>query len=62
VAAHLGESPARAASRVGLILLLQPALAFLWDVLIFARDFGPREAAGAALALAAIGLGSRPRA
>jgi drug/metabolite transporter (DMT)-like permease len=56
-----GSLPHVPASRVGLILLLQPALAFLWDVLIFARPFGPREAAGAALAILAIGLGSRPR-
>jgi len=49
------------ASRVGLILLLQPTLAFIWDVLIFARPFGTQEIAGAALAIAAIGLGSRPR-
>jgi drug/metabolite transporter (DMT)-like permease len=56
-----GSLPHVAASRVGLILLLQPTLAFLWDVLIFARPFGPREMAGAALAIIAIGLGSRPR-
>lgn len=55
-----GSLPHVPASRVGLILLLQPTLAFLWDVLIFARPFGPREAAGAALTIAAIGLGSRP--
>jgi drug/metabolite transporter (DMT)-like permease len=57
-----GSLPHVAASRVGLILLLQPTLAFLWDVLIFARPFGPREIAGATLAIIAIGLGSRPRA
>lgn len=56
-----GSLPHVPASRVGLILLLQPTLAFLWDVLIFARPFGPREAAGAALAIIAIGLGSRPQ-
>ncbi|HSM21235.1 MAG TPA: DMT family transporter [Rubrivivax sp.] len=56
-----GSLPHVPASRVGLILLLQPTLAFLWDVLIFARPFGLREAAGAALAIIAIGLGSRPR-
>lgn len=58
IASSLPQVPA---SRVGLILLLQPTLAFLWDVLIFERAFGLREAAGAALAIAAIGLGSRPR-
>ncbi len=56
-----GSLPHVPASRVGLILLLQPTLAFIWDVLIFAREFGPRETAGAALAIAAIGLGSLPR-
>lgn len=47
------------ASLVGLLLLLQPTLAFVWDVLIFGRGFGGMEIAGAALALAAIYLGSR---
>jgi len=48
------------ASTVGLLLLLQPTLAFVWDVLFFAREFGARETAGAALSLLAIYLGSRP--
>ena len=48
------------ASTVGLLLLLQPTLAFVWDVLFFHRPFGPTETAGAALSLAAIYLGSRP--
>lgn len=56
-----GSLPHVPASRVGLILLLQPTLAFVWDVLIFERAFGTRELAGAALAIVAIGLGSRPR-
>ena len=56
-----GSLPHVPASRVGLILLLQPTLAFAWDVLIFSRAFGAREMAGAALAIAAIGLGSLPR-
>ncbi|MFU8821014.1 MAG: DMT family transporter [Gammaproteobacteria bacterium] len=56
-----GSLPHVPASRVGLILLLQPILAFIWDVLIFSRAFGPREIVGAALAIIAIGLGSRPR-
>jgi drug/metabolite transporter (DMT)-like permease len=47
------------ASSVGLILLLQPTLAFVWDVLFFARPFGVREGVGAALTLFAIWLGSR---
>ena len=49
------------ASRVGLVLLLQPTLAFVWDVWFFDRPFSLREGAGAALTLAAIYLGSRPR-
>lgn len=54
-----GSLPRIPASQVGLILLLQPLLAFVWDVLIFARRITLVEAAGAALALAAIYLGSR---
>lgn len=46
-------------SRAGLILLLQPALAFVWDILIFHRPTGPVAAAGAVLTLGAIYLGSR---
>lgn len=52
----LGQVPA---SRVGLILLLQPALALVWDVLFFARPVMIREIAGAAVALVAIYLGTR---
>lgn len=54
-----GSLPRIAASRVGLILLLQPLLAFVWDVLIFARRITLLEATGAAVALVAIYLGSR---
>ncbi len=57
ISSSLREVPA---STVGLLLLLQPTLAFLWDVLIFDRPFGAGEASGAALALAAIYLGGRP--
>lgn len=46
------------ASMVGLVLLLQPALAFLWDVLFFARAFSIGEVAGALLVLVAIYLGA----
>lgn len=46
------------ASQVGLILLLQPVCAFVWDVSIFGRRFTAVEIAGALLALAAIYLGS----
>lgn len=50
------------ASRAGLILLLQPTLAFVWDVVFFSRPSGATDIAGAALALAAIYLGgSRKR-
>ncbi|TVQ46391.1 MAG: DMT family transporter [Gammaproteobacteria bacterium] len=46
-------------TRVGLILLLQPTLAFAWDVLLLGRGFTAIEALGAAIALVAIYLGSR---
>ncbi len=57
ITSALGNVPA---ARVGLLLLLQPALSFVWDVLLFDRGFTALEAAGAALALFAIYLGSRP--
>jgi drug/metabolite transporter (DMT)-like permease len=46
------------ASRASLILLLQPALTFVWDVLFFARPTTPLEAGGAMLAIASIYMGS----
>jgi len=46
------------ASRAGLILLLQPTLAFVWDILFFKRQTGPVEILGALLALFAIYLGT----
>lgn len=46
------------ASRVGLILLLQPTLAFVWDILFFARPTTALEVLGALLALLAIYLGT----
>ncbi|HVC36931.1 MAG TPA: DMT family transporter [Gammaproteobacteria bacterium] len=49
------------ASQVGLVLLLQPVCAFVWDVLFFGRRFTTVEIIGAALALAAIYLGSMKR-
>lgn len=50
------------ASRAGLILLLQPTLAFVWDILFFSRATNVTHIAGAALALVAIYLGgSRKR-
>jgi drug/metabolite transporter (DMT)-like permease len=45
------------ASRVALILLLQPALTFVWDVLFFHRSTSGLELFGALLAIAAIYLG-----
>lgn len=51
------------ASRVGLLLLLQPSLAFVWDIVFFARPTTIVEALGALIALSAIYLGtSRPQA
>ena len=46
------------ASRVGLILLLQPSLAFVWDVVLFGRPTEPLELVGASVALGAIYLGT----
>jgi drug/metabolite transporter (DMT)-like permease len=45
----------------GLALLLQPALSFLWDVLLFDRELSPVQFAGAGVALFAIWLGARAR-
>ncbi len=47
------------ASVVGLVLLLQPTLAFLWDILFFARAFTVSEASGALMVLVAIYFGVR---
>lgn len=49
------------ASQVGLVLLLQPACAFIWDSLFFGRHFSAPELAGAAITLVAIYLGSLRR-
>ncbi len=46
------------ASRVALILLLQPALTYLWNFLMFGQPMTPLEMGGAALAIASIYLGS----
>ncbi len=46
------------ASLSGLILLLQPALAFIWDVLFFQRPTSLLNWAGVAIALMAIYLGA----
>ncbi len=46
------------ASRAGLILLLQPSLAFLWDLALFGRPTLVIEIVGATLAISGIYLGS----
>ena len=45
-------------SRVALILLLQPTLAYVWEVLLFDRLVTPLEATGAVIAMVAIYIGS----
>ena len=50
--------PRIATSRAGLILLLQPTLSFLWDIVFFGRPTDRLEWLGAAIALGAIYLGS----
>ncbi len=45
-------------SLVGLILLLQPTLSFVWDILFFGKPADAVEIAGVCLALVAIYLGS----
>ena len=47
-------------TEVGLALLLQPTLSFTWDIVFFSRPVTTMELAGAAMALFAIYLGSRP--
>jgi len=46
------------AAVAGLLLLLQPSLAFVWDVLFFGRETSSIAWAGVALAIGAIYLGS----
>lgn len=52
--------PQVSTTEAGLALLLQPTLSFAWDVMFFARPMTPLELTGAAIALIAIYLGSRP--
>ncbi len=54
-----GSLPHVPASRAGLLLLLQPTLSFVWDILFFARPVTVYEACGAVIALFAIWLGSQ---
>jgi len=49
------------AALIGLILLLQPTLAFVWDVLFFARPAMPLEILGVLLTLVAIYLETESR-
>lgn len=44
-------------SRAGLVLLLQPALAFVWDVALFGRGFSVTDGVGGLLALSGIYTG-----
>ncbi len=46
------------ASQVGLVLLLQPACAFIWDGVFFGRHFSALEISGAVITLVAIYLGT----
>lgn len=50
------------ASRAGLLLLMQPTLTFIWDILFFSRPTTAVETLGAVMALAAIYLGTARRA
>ena len=49
--------PALPTSVVGLILLLQPSLAFVWDMAIFDRETSLLAGIGVAVTLSAIYLG-----
>lgn len=50
------------ASRAGLFLVLQPTLAFVWDILFFARPTTALHVVGAGVTLFAIYLGATKRA
>lgn len=49
------------ASRAGLVLLLQPSLAFVWDLVLFRRPTTAVEIVGALITLGAIYVGSTER-
>jgi len=51
--------PSLGASVVGLLLLLQPSLSMIWDMLIFGLRLDPLQWGGSALALLGIYLGFR---
>lgn len=46
---------------VGLLLLLQPTLSFLWDILFFGKPVNPVELSGVGLALIGIYIGSHTK-
>ena len=46
------------ASRAGLVLLLQPSLSFIWDIVFFSRPTGYMEILGCIIAISAIYMGS----
>lgn len=50
--------PKLRASTVGLVLLLQPVFAFVWDFMLFDRRLEPIQFAGGAVTLVAIYLGT----
>ena len=50
------------ASLAGLLLLLQPALAFVWDILFFSKETTALNLIGAAVTLTAIYIGATGRA
>ncbi|MEL7024136.1 MAG: DMT family transporter [Pseudomonadota bacterium] len=56
IASSLAHVPA---ALIGLSLLLQPMLSFIWDILLFDRPIVARELFGASLVLFGIWLGSR---
>lgn len=50
--------PGTPSSLAGLLLLVQPTLSFLWDMMLFRKETGPQDIVGALLMLAAIHLGT----
>ncbi len=53
--------PQLPASLIGLLLLLQPALSFIFDVILFARPTRTLDWVGVALSLVGIFVGSHRR-
>jgi drug/metabolite transporter (DMT)-like permease len=48
-------------SLAGLLILIQPSLAYVWDILFFGLPVTPMKLAGTLMALSAIYLGSTRR-